>query len=75
MDKKMSSVLFSRGTNGQSNNPLRTEITRVIGLSTALEKRVFALEREVAELKKTAPVAGPTGPAGPAGPKGDPGTT
>jgi len=79
MAQKMSSVLFARGVNSQANNPLRAEINRVIGLSTALEKRIVSLERELADVKSRSATAGPrgekgdTGATGPAGPKGDKG--
>jgi hypothetical protein len=72
----MSSVLFARGVNSQANNPLRVEITRVIALSTALERRIIVLERELAESKQrtaSAPVAGPAGPTGPRGERGEKG--
>ena len=68
----MSSVLYSRGVNSQNNNPLRNEINRVIALNTALERRIMALEREVANLS-TKQIAGPPGPQGPRGEKGEKG--
>jgi hypothetical protein len=71
----MSSVLFARGVNSQANNPLRVEITRVIALSTALERRIVALERELADVKSRSAnvVPGPMGPRGERGEKGDKG--
>jgi hypothetical protein len=65
----MSSVLYSRGVNSQNNNPLRTEIQRVIALNTTLERRVNTLERELANFV----AKGAVGPAGPRGEKGDKG--
>jgi len=65
----MSSVLYSRGVNSQNNNPLRTEIQRVIALNTTLERRVNTLERELANFA----AKGAVGPAGPRGEKGDKG--
>jgi hypothetical protein len=68
----MSSVLYSRGVNSQNNNPLRTEIQRVIALNTTLERRVNTLERELANFVARAAV-GPAGPRGEKGDKGDKG--
>ena len=65
----MSSVLYSRGVNSQNNNPLRTEINRVIALNSTLERRVNTLERELANFV----AKGAVGPAGPRGEKGDKG--
>ena len=66
----MSSVLYSRGTNSQSTNPLRTEMNRIIGLTVALESRIKVLERELASVKTASSAPGPAGPAGPVGPVG-----
>jgi hypothetical protein len=66
----MSSVLYSRGTNSQSTNPLRTEMNRIIGLTVALESRIKVLERELSQVKTASAVPGPAGPPGPVGPAG-----
>jgi hypothetical protein len=68
----MSSVLYSRGVNSQGNNPLRTEMNRIIGLTVVLESRITVLERELTDAKKAlAAVASAGGGKGEKGDKGD----
>ena len=75
----MSSVLYSRGVNSQGNNPLRTEMNRIIGLTVVLESRITVLERELADAKKAlsavATAGSGKGEKGDRGDRGDRGET